>query len=94
MVKKITVKKNATFHVKLDENRTTGYTWDAHVTPGLTIIKDDFVRTDKLIGAGGLRVWTIKATDKGRQRFAAVYRRPSKEVSKNDRVYELKVKVK
>ncbi len=65
--------------IRLAENPTTGYAWNATVTDGLQIVDTAFTldaQAANLSGAGGVRNWTVKATKAGTQRFSAVYVRP------------------
>ncbi|HIH03995.1 MAG TPA: hypothetical protein HA263_09170 [Methanoregulaceae archaeon] len=65
--------------IRLPENPTTGYSWNASVTDGLQIVDTAFTldaQAANLTGAGGVRNWTVKAVTAGTQRFGAVYVRP------------------
>jgi inhibitor of cysteine peptidase len=93
--KTITVNEGATIKVSLDENPTTGYSWNETVTSGLTIAYSEYVSGGSgLMGAGGVHEWTIKATGKGHQQFSAVYKRPWEPTAGNETTYTLDVLVK
>jgi len=65
--------------VNLAENPTTGYSWNATVSPGLTITKDRYVQnatTEGMLGTGGTHTWTLVPETSGVFTFSAVYRRP------------------
>jgi inhibitor of cysteine peptidase len=65
--------------VRLPENPTTGYSWNASVTDGLRIIDTAFMpdaAAASMVGVGGVRNWTIQGTKAGTQKFTAVYVRP------------------
>lgn len=68
-----------TLSIRLPENPTTGYSWNASVTDGL-LITDTAYRPDAVgtgvVGAGGARNWTVQGVRTGTQRFDAVYVRP------------------
>lgn len=73
---KIEVKKGKVFKVTLSENLSTGFSWQAQVTPGLTILEDKHIQDeDAPIGAPGKHIWIIRATGQGKQIFNAVYRK-------------------
>jgi len=75
--KAITVKSGETFTVKLDENPTTGYSWNMTVGDGLKVVSDRYVANKTgLIGSGGYHVWTIQATKAGTYQIKGVYKRP------------------
>lgn len=92
--KTITVNKGETFTVKLDENPTTGYSWNMTVGNGLQIVSDRYVpNATHLIGSGGYHEWTIKAVGNGTYMVSGVYKRPWEPVVGNEQRYTLTVKV-
>jgi inhibitor of cysteine peptidase len=63
----------------LDENPTTGYSWALELSPGLSVVADDYAQApgrEGMAGAGGTHTWTIEATTAGTQTIAGHYRRP------------------
>jgi len=63
--------------VTLAENPTTGYSWNASVSKGLTIVSDTYVAPNTtLIGAGGYHEWLLAPDGPGTYTFNAVYMRP------------------
>jgi inhibitor of cysteine peptidase len=93
--KTITVNEGTTITVSLDENPTTGYSWNETVTSGLTIADSEYVSSGSgLIGAGGVHEWTITATGKGQQQFSAIYKRPWEPTAGNETTYILDILVK
>ncbi len=92
--KTITVNEGATIKVSLDENPTTGYSWNETVTSGLTVVDSKYVSSGSgMMGAGGVHEWTIKATGKGQQRFSAVYKRPWEPIAGNETTFTLNISV-
>jgi inhibitor of cysteine peptidase len=92
--KTITVKNGDTFTVKLDENPTTGYSWDMTVGNGLLIVSDRYVPdTAHMLGSGGYHEWTIKAVSNGKYKVSGIYKRPWEQATGNERHYTLTVKV-
>ncbi len=92
--KTIMVNQGSTVKVTLDENPTTGYSWNVTTTPGLTAVDSKYVSSGSgMVGAGGVHEWTIKATNKGTQQFSAVYKRPWEPVAGNETTYTLNISV-
>jgi inhibitor of cysteine peptidase len=92
--KTITVNEGASIKVSLDENPTTGYSWNETVTAGLTVVDSKYVSSGSgMMGAGGVHEWTIKATGKGSQQFSAVYKRPWEPIAGNETAFILNIPV-
>jgi inhibitor of cysteine peptidase len=69
--------KGTVFTIRLDENPTTGYSWNASATAGLTVLNSTYIGSGSgLAGAGGVHEWKIQATGTGAQEFSATYERP------------------
>ena len=85
----VELKIGQTSSVSLQENPTTGYSWNVSVTEGLKIVSDEFIGpgNKQVVGAGGKHVWTIQATGIGDQTFSGVYRRPWEPPAENDTTY-------
>jgi len=84
------------FAVQLKENPTTGFMWNATVSPGLVIQSSDFSQdpaSKGLVGAGGTRTWVITANDPGAQKFSATYLRSWEPVTGNETAYSVNVQV-
>jgi inhibitor of cysteine peptidase len=89
----LTLNKGTVFTIRLDENPTTGYSWNASVTSGLTVLNSTYVSGGSgLMGAGGVHEWKIEATGTGAQQFNAVYERPWEKLG-NETQYQLIVNV-
>ncbi|HVP97115.1 protease inhibitor I42 family protein [Methanoregula sp.] len=68
--------------VRLNENPTTGYTWNATPSKGLAVISDIYYPPNtSLIGAGGYHEWILAPDTVGTYTFKAVYIRPWEGVS-------------
>jgi inhibitor of cysteine peptidase len=92
----VTVQQGNIITVKLPENPTTGYQWNLTTTPGLQVMDDTYVSSDttgKLMGAGGTRIWEIKATAPGEQKINAVYMRTWEPVTGNETRFSMTVMV-
>jgi inhibitor of cysteine peptidase len=90
----VNVKNGETFTVYLEENLSTGYSWNVSVTSGLIIVNDTYLPPNTtLLGAAGLHEWRINATGTGVQNFSAIYRRPFEPVLGNETTFVLNVNV-
>ncbi|MDD1662203.1 MAG: protease inhibitor I42 family protein [Methanomicrobiales archaeon] len=68
-----------TFNIRLQENPTTGYSWNMSVSEGLRISRDEYIPSSsngQMVGTGGIRSFTLLAMSKGEQMITAEYRRP------------------
>ena len=68
-----------TFNVRLQENPTTGYTWNLSVSDGLRISGDEYISPSlnvQIVGSGGIRSFTLVVLSRGGQNVTAEYRRP------------------
>lgn len=82
--------------VRLIENPTTGYSWNATVTSGLTIVDDAFEQnpaSQGMAGAPGTHYWILSGTAAGQQKFSAIYMRPWENVTGTEDTFVLKVLV-
>ncbi len=92
--KTITVGNGETFTVKLDENPTTGYSWDMAAGDGLQIVSDRYVpNATQMLGSGGYHEWTIKAVKNGTYTVSGVYKRPWEPATGSEQRFTLTVKV-
>ncbi|MFA4876553.1 MAG: protease inhibitor I42 family protein [Methanoregula sp.] len=90
------VSEGSRFAVQLAENPTTGFMWNATVSPGLVIQSSDFSQdaaSKGLTGAGGIRTWIILAKDTGSQKFSATYMRSWEPVTGNETAYSVNIQV-
>ncbi|WP_048136639.1 protease inhibitor I42 family protein [Methanosarcina horonobensis] len=77
----ITLEKGETFYLRLEENPTTGYSWELNLSQGLDNVSGTYYPPESkegeqpLVGAGGVHLWEIKAMAEGTQQVTAVYRR-------------------
>jgi inhibitor of cysteine peptidase len=82
--------------VRLAENPSTGYSWNATVTSGLAIVNDTYTQdpvSQGMVGAGGTHSWTLKGTAAGEQKFSAVYKRPWENVTGSEDTFVLHILV-
>ncbi|MDN7025003.1 hypothetical protein FGU65_08905 [Methanoculleus sp. FWC-SCC1] len=86
----VTVARGSEFAIRLDENPTTGYEWNATYSDNLSLVNDTFVPPEtQLVGAGGVRVWQFEAAETGTAEFMAVYKRPWEEATGNETTFEM-----
>jgi predicted secreted protein len=82
--------------VRLAENPTTGYAWNATVTAGIAIVNDTYVQdplSQGMVGAGGTHSWTLAGTAAGEQKFSAVYKRSWENVTGSEDTFVLNILV-
>jgi predicted secreted protein/putative hemolysin len=90
------ITQNTRFAVVLAENPTTGYTWNATLSPGLELQSTDYQQNDSpsgMVGVGGSRTWVLIAKDLGDQKFSAIYGRSWEPVSGNETAYSVTIGV-
>ncbi|WP_445474854.1 protease inhibitor I42 family protein [Methanococcoides methylutens] len=74
----ISIEQNGIIVLKLEENPTTGYSWNLTVPEGLKLIGDNFVIApgdEGLVGAGGIHEWELQAETEGTYEISAIYKR-------------------
>lgn len=82
--------------VRLVENPSTGYSWNATVTPGLAIVSDAYEpgpQSQGMVGAPGSHSWILSGKAAGEQKFSAVYMRPWENVTGTENTFVLNVLV-
>jgi len=92
----VTVKTGAVISVRLQENPTTGYSWNLTTTPGLQIINDTYkptYTTGKMVGSGGTHIWDISAVATGEQKIKGVYMRSWEPITGNETDFAMTVVV-
>jgi inhibitor of cysteine peptidase len=73
----VTLPMNTPFAIRLNENPTTGFSWNATISDSLTVISDQYIPPEAVRpGAGGVHEWSLKGTKAGTQTFSAIYKRP------------------
>jgi inhibitor of cysteine peptidase len=92
--KTVSVNEGSIVKIALDENPTTGYSWNESASSGLKVLDSQYTASQSgLMGAGGVHEWTIKAEGKGTQQFSAIYKRPWEPVAGNETSYKLTITV-
>ncbi len=95
----ISLEKGETFYLRLDENPTTGYSWELNLSQGLSLVSDKYCPPESekgeqpLVGAGGVHLWEIKADSEGTQQVTAVYSRPWENETGTEDRFTLNVEV-
>ena len=88
------ITRNTRFAVVLAENPTTGFMWNATLSPGLELQSSDYHQDDAptgMVGVGGTRTWVIIAKNIGNQKFSAIYRRSWEQVTGNETSYSVNI---
>jgi inhibitor of cysteine peptidase len=94
--KTVTVSPGESFFIRLKENPTTGYSWNATWTTGLEALGEGYEPdpgTAGLAGAGGIHYWIFKGTEIGMQQFSAGYARPWENETPPESTYSLHISV-
>jgi predicted secreted protein/putative hemolysin len=89
------VAQNTQFSVVLAENPSTGFMWNATLSPGLELLSD-YHKDDPSAGrpgAGGNHTWIMVAKVTGDQKFSAIYKRSWEPVSGNETAYSVNIRV-
>jgi len=90
----VTVPAGSEVLVSLAENPSTGYSWIATASPGLTITDDRYrpnATPEGIVGVGGIRTWTLVPGTPGVFTFSAVYRRPWENVTGAEDRFDLTI---
>jgi predicted secreted protein len=90
------ITRNTRFAVVLAENPTTGFMWNATLSPGLELQSSDYRQDDApagMVGVGGTRTWVIVAKYPGDQKFSAIYRRSWENITGNETSYSVNIQV-
>lgn len=96
----ISLENGSTFFLRLKENPTTGYSWELNLTQGLNEISGEYYPPEQpegvkrpLVGAGGVRLWEIKAVAEGSQQVKGIYKRPWENTTGEEDNFTLNVEV-
>jgi len=90
----VTVPMGERVLARLDENPTTGYSWNATASKGLTILSDTYNAPDSaLMGAHGHHDWLLSPEMVDTYTFKAVYLRPWEGVTATDETFSLVIQV-
>ena len=89
------VTQNTQFAVVLAENPSTGFTWNATLSPGLDLQSDTYKDDASAgrVGAGGTHTWVMVAKVTGDQKFSAIYKRSWEPVTGNETAYSVNIRV-
>lgn len=81
--------------IRLEENPTTGYSWNMSFTDGLEVVKDEFISSGEegIVGAGGVHEWIIKADRTGQHKISAIYKRPWESLTGEEGTFNLTLNV-
>ncbi|OPY18373.1 MAG: Chagasin family peptidase inhibitor I42 [Methanomethylovorans sp. PtaU1.Bin093] len=81
--------------IRLEENPTTGYSWNMSFTPGLELMKDEFFSSadTELVGAGGVHEWTVKANSAGQYNVSGIYKRPWEDITGDEDTFNLTLNI-
>ena len=93
--KTVNVTQNTRFAVVLAENPSTGFMWNATLSPGLEIQSDNYKDDASAgrVGAAGTHTWVLVAKVTGDQKFSAIYKRSWEPVTGNETAYSVNIRV-
>jgi inhibitor of cysteine peptidase len=96
----IYIKEGQTFIINLNENPSTGYSWELSLSKGLGLLSDKYYSPESskkdgglVLGAAGFHSWEIKAMDKGNQEVNGVYKRSWEPETGEEQTFKLNVVV-
>lgn len=81
--------------IRLEENPTTGYSWNMSFTDGLEVVKDEFISSTEtgLVGAGGVHEWIIKADNTGQYEVSGIYKRPWESITGEEETFNFTLNI-
>jgi len=86
----VTLPVGSEITISLDENPTTGYSWNVTSSAGLEYVNDTYIAPETgLVGAGGVHVWQYLAAEGGTAEFSAIYKRPWEETTGNETAFSM-----
>ncbi|WP_440953370.1 protease inhibitor I42 family protein [Methanococcoides sp. FTZ1] len=92
----VSIEQNGIIVLKLDENPTTGYSWNLTVPEGMTLVGDEFVIApddEGLVGAGGVHEWELQADSEGTYEIFAIYKRSWENITGEEDTFMMTVNV-
>jgi len=98
--KTINLKDGDIFYLKLQENPSTGYSWELNLSQGLSLLTDKYYSPGSseeierpIIGTEGIHLWEIKALTEGNQQLKGIYKRSWENVTGEELNFTLNVEV-
>lgn len=87
----VTLPAGSEIAIRLDENPTTGFSWNVTSSAGLEYVNDTYIAPEtELVGAGGgVHVWQYLAAEPGAAEFTAIYKRPWEETTGNETTFSM-----
>ncbi len=82
--------------ISLEENPTTGYSWNLSYTDGLEPVADKYTQHERdveMVGVGGVHQWSFKVISYEDQSVSAVYKRPWEQTSGEEDRFSLDITV-
>ncbi|WP_321418830.1 protease inhibitor I42 family protein [uncultured Methanomethylovorans sp.] len=81
--------------IRLEENPTTGYSWNMSFTDGLKVVQDEYISSAQagVVGAGGVHEWSVQANSAGHYNVSGIYKRPWENVTGEEDTYNLTLNV-
>jgi predicted secreted protein len=90
----VSLTRNSVVKVQLNENPSTGFSWNVTTTPGIQVLSSSHLSSHPgRPGAGGIHTWVLKINGTGIQQFTGIYKQPWMPTSENDSRYILSFNV-
>lgn len=81
--------------IRLEENPTTGYSWNMSFTDGLEVVKDEYISSAQvgIVGAGGVHEWSVQANSAGYYNVSGIYKRPWENITGDEATFNLTLSI-
>jgi YVTN family beta-propeller protein len=92
----VVLKNEEIFYLKLRENPSTGYSWQLKLSPGLSVLSDNYTQDpapEGYTGVPGTHTWEIKGVAPGSQQIKGIYRAPWENITGTEENLTLKINV-
>ena len=92
--KSIALQNGETFSLKLKENPTTGYSWQLKLSPGLSVLSENYTQDpapEGNTGVGGVHLWEIKVVAPGSQQIKGIYRQAWENITGAEETFKLNI---
>ena len=92
--KSIVLKNEEIFYLKLRENPSTGYSWQLKLSPGLSVLSNNYTQDpapEGYTGVPGTHSWEIQVVAPGNQQIKGINRRPGETITGAEENFTLNI---